>query len=1125
MKNIIDKYINKMQNGLFLLDAPTGYGKTWSVIQYINGKIIEEPNSFNHIFYVTNMKKNIDMDNFQKILGENFDKYCIFLRPYYEHVIENFDKVKIEDEKITKSEHYLNLKSAIDNLQFTKNDKNLDFTRRNRIIKVLEGSIEKDLEPKFREYIKKQFFYNKKSYEKQQYIKQNEWIQKLYPSTTIDRFKVILTSTNKFLTPLDPFYKLPYFFYNNEILENSIVFIDEFDAAKPTILEKIISEGIKYKNDIIKMFINIYFALKNVSFPKALLKKAEVKTENKNYHSIKEILDKNLEVFEKIYTENEMNYLIKSRDLIYNKAFLFSDGNYITVISDKSRKRLKSKLDISEAQRIIYPATKKDPNKNLSYLMSEIEYAINYFTNGITWISKSYQKNKNDNNTKKSSNYFSNEEAIRSILSIFHLSQEYMDYLFERISTNIVEKNYYMNETDKEERFLKKGLSFIEVEDSDYHDMQSVLHKFNFDTTPEQMLLRICSKSKVVGISATATLETVIGNFNLNYLEKELESNYYKIEQNDILKMKKDFEKAQLIYEQKDINVNIELVDNFPYINEYQICRELIMKIFDGENQKKYLTILTKLNSRTCYYYLIALKIAFVYKSFAQNEKMFSFLCFINRFPKYSSHKLSFEELNQKDIKMMLKDIYDTENIFFLNSKQFEEEIDGINQKLNRLEKCFVITTYQTLGCGKNIQYDIPNGIEKNMIIVDRSRMQKDYDGIFLLTPTNLIQNVNADAEDKYSDVSRFLFHQEYLFSKGYIDSKKKATNIISAFKTLYFPESFTVFYRNNGDLFLNNARVIIQAVGRICRCPNKNKDIYIFTDAECLERLQDVKEELKSRILNYEFFKLLQYEFERINLNCKLYSEKNKKIKNALDSMAENVRQSIYNVKQWEKLRDAALRNPTYTGNNSILDEYYFEFDKPINMYGYKFSKNFEIKNIVFRESYNYNKVSSLEAGLNALWEIECVKKVFMEKNYSFKFQMNTKIMSPAFFKQIYQAAIGEVAGKAILEENMGDDLKPLDDYTMYEFFDYKYENIYIDFKNWNRYEIDNDTYVRKIMWKLNSIKGSKAIIINILKVANGKELIQNLPQNVIQIPWLINDENEIDETQIETVLKFMNL
>lgn len=1125
MKNIIDKYINQMQTGLFLLDAPTGYGKTWSVIQYINKKIIEESNSFNHIFYVTNMKKNIDMDKFYKILGENFDKYCIFLRPYYEHVIENFDKVKIEDEKITKSEYYLNLKSAIENLQFTKNDKNLDFTRRNRIIKVLEGSIEKDLEPKFREYIKKQFFYNKKSYEKQQYIKQNEWIQKLYPSTIIDRFKVILTSTNKFLTPLDPFYKLPYFFYNNEILENSIVFIDEFDAAKPTILEKIISEGIKYKNDIIKMFINIYFALKNVSFPKALLKKAEVKTENKNYHSVKEILDKNLEVFEKIYIENELNYLIKSRDLIYNKAFLFSDGNYITVIQNTSKKCLKSKLDTGEDQRIIYPTTKKDPNKDLSYLMNEIEYAINHFTNGITWISKSYQKNKNENNNKKSSNYFSNEEAIRSILSIFHLSQEYMDYLFERVSTNIVEKKYYMNEINEEDRFFKKGLSFIEVEDSDYHDMQSVLHKFSFDTTPEQMLLRICAKSKVVGVSATATLETVIGNFDLSYLKKELKSNYYEIEQSDIFEMKKTFSDKQLIYEQKNINVNIELVDNFPYINEYQICRELIIKIFEEAKQKKYLTVLTKFNAGTCYYYLIALKIAFAFKRFIQNEKMYSFICFINRFPKYSSHKLSYEELNQKDIKMMLKDIYDTENIFFLNSKQFEEGIDDINLKLSKLEKCFVITTYQTLGCGKNIQYDIPNGIEKNMVIVDSNRMQKDYDGIFLLTPTNLIQNVNEGSEDKYSDVSRFLFHQEYLYSKGYLDYKKKVTNIISAFKTLYFPTTFALFYRNNGDLFLNNARVIIQAVGRICRCPNKNKNIYIYTDAECLDRLQEIEQQLNDRLLNYEFNKLLQHRFERININFKIFSEKNQQTKRTLDSMSKNVRQSKETVKQWEKLRDYALRHPTYSGSISVLDEFYFEFEKQVTMYGYKLSNNFGLKKIVFRDSYNYSKVSSNEAGLNILWEIECVKNIFNQRNYALKFEPNTKIMSPAFFKQIYQAAIGEVAGKAILEEYMGDDLQSLDDYTMYEFFDYKYENIYIDFKNWNRYEIDNDTYVRKIMWKLNSIKGSKAIIINLIKVANGKDLIQNLPQNVIQIPWLINEENEIDETQIETVLKFMNL
>ena len=63
MKKILNTYINKMRNGLLLLDAPTGYGKTWAVIQYINQKLNNELDSFNHIFYVTNMKKNIDINN------------------------------------------------------------------------------------------------------------------------------------------------------------------------------------------------------------------------------------------------------------------------------------------------------------------------------------------------------------------------------------------------------------------------------------------------------------------------------------------------------------------------------------------------------------------------------------------------------------------------------------------------------------------------------------------------------------------------------------------------------------------------------------------------------------------------------------------------------------------------------------------------------------------------------------------------------------------------------------------------------------------------------------------------------------------------------------------------------
>lgn len=45
--------------------------------------------------------------------------------------------------------------------------------------------------------------------------------------------------------------------------------------------------------------------------------------------------------------------------------------------------------------------------------------------------------------------------------------------------------------------------------------MQSRIMMCSFNNTSEKMLLRFCEKSNVIGISATATLSTIIGNFDL----------------------------------------------------------------------------------------------------------------------------------------------------------------------------------------------------------------------------------------------------------------------------------------------------------------------------------------------------------------------------------------------------------------------------------------------------------------------------------------------------------------------------------------------------------------------------------------------------------------------------------
>ena len=69
---------------------------------------------------------------------------------------------------------------------------------------------------------------------------------------------------------------------------------------------------------------------------------------------------------------------------------------------------------------------------------------------------------------------------------------------------------------------IRKGFQFTEVEDSNYHDLQSLIHQFNFKTTPENLLIEIANKSKLIGVSATASLPTVIGNFDIEYLKKSL---------------------------------------------------------------------------------------------------------------------------------------------------------------------------------------------------------------------------------------------------------------------------------------------------------------------------------------------------------------------------------------------------------------------------------------------------------------------------------------------------------------------------------------------------------------------------------------------------------------------------
>ena len=146
-------------------------------------------------------------------------------------------------------------------------------------------------------------------------------------------------------------------------------------------------------------------------------------------------------------------------------------------------------------------------------------------------------------------------------------------------------------------------------------------------------------------------------------------------------------------------------------------------------------------------------------------------------------------------------------------------------------------------------------------------------------------------------------------------------------------------------------------------------------------------------------------------------------------------------------------------------------------------------------------------------------LRKYFEENGYATEFKSGKFIMSESLYKQVYKGALGEVIGKYIIDKALGCDLEELDHNGQYEAFDFKIKNFYFDFKHWDYFIKDNDGYCNFIEWKLSTVQGAKAVVANILQRGNHK-IKTSVDDKIIQVPYLINEENEIDYKFIENLI-----
>ena len=322
----------------------------------------------------------------------------------------------------------------------------------------------------------------------------------------------------------------------------------------------------------------------------------------------------------------------------------------------------------------------------------------------------------------------------------------------------------------------------------------------------------------------------------------------------------------------------------------------------------------------------------------------------------------------------------------------------------------------------------------------------------------------------------------------------------------------------------------MIQAVGRICRTGLKNKNIHIYLDEAILKEIDMTA--VKTRMVNPEFAKIIEkgkiYNVDLTDVSIlRIENQANSaSLKSMLIINKLRYNWDEKNINLWKRLREQVLKHPTIDKHeiekNLNYKSIYLQAPKKISGYSYSQEGDYQ-KNITVKFDGSLpQKVSEEEARLQEILEIPGIKAYFEEKGYATEFTPSEYLLTPPMFNNIYKGALGEVAGKFILEKFLGCELQEVSE-DVFEFFDFKIgDDVYVDFKHWkDTMVVDAKKAKEKIIQKLNACNGKRAVIINIL-YDREMQITTSYDERIVEIPCLYRtDLHQLDSRIIEEVLR----
>ncbi|GBO53718.1 hypothetical protein APA_1666 [Pseudanabaena sp. lw0831] len=1151
ISQILDTYCTQSHQGLFLLSMPTGFGKTHSVLDFIYKNYRDFARQGRKIFFVTNLKKNLPWRDLQKRfdgdnLQEEFKKHVLFIDSNVNTIKANL--LSIEDDipkRYTQTPQYKELVKCL------KLAKNMD----KEVVDYANLKIESELEPEFRRLIEQELRDKKNFKDKPSRLRaikedrEYQWIGKLYPAIFTDEKTVIFLSINKFIVKNSTLIEASYSF-KEHLKKGSLIFIDEFDSTKETILQNIIESGIKNRIDLIDFFVDIHNHLTQIQDPKNITKKSDwwiKESSGKKWIPPDELLQTLRTKSQNIFKKYDLQHKCKSDGEEFNRKrnFLFYDYKFYSILDAKKKIVVVTDTqgNINWIRTCDNDITNSADNTfiDIRSLLIELSSFLTYFQKGISYLSQNYKHLKDEGKLDKE--LFAFEFAVKSLLHHFNVDDKDIDLLANKIVTGEVVYKSPQKDLKKLSPFYESGFSYFSIIDKEDHDTLSKIQMIEFDQTPESFLVDICKKAMVVGISATANINSNIGNYDIEYLKSSLNELFFELQNNEIASLQKAYEESTNGYNRLTIKagfiggksleeskVNLERVfDDQAIVNDiYGKLKFEIGNKEDGDNSIEFV-------------FGRYAKILTAWKYFLDNHDCHGFLCLLNKLPKRKDPQLDLDKIIEYAEDLLDDDestdiVDDISNVIvILSSENFDREKEKLLNDLANGKRRFIISTYQTVGSGQNLQFKIPQNIQP---IHTNNRDKDEYmdiNAIYLDKPTHLMVALNYGSVSE-SDLIKYIFQLEFLREAGDISPKEFKSELTRAFR-IFLKEpsnnySKRYLYKTNAYSSLLN-KFIIQAIGRICRTNMKADKIHILADITIKEHLNNVSLP-KNMILIHEYNALvsaaslnsdipdshnnwIDLENKASHVSCKTASYINQRL--LYGSWSEDSKE------EWLEIRQQVLRQPTVIDDSQLIDRWkplYLQLPIPNNFYYFNRPSDSNVE-ISFSNT-DFTLLDETTVRLSELMKIDSFYKLFIKNGWATSFLPSKYMLTPPMFNDIYKGALGEVCGKHVFDE-LNIPLIELD-VNEFEVFDFKTEkNVYIDFKFWSGAFIrDAEDEISKIRNKMEKIKANKIMIINILapkdqpfKVKIQKDI------SIIEIPYLYRD-NSIDKEAINFILGEIN-